>query len=660
MKKMLKKMLMLAIAAGILILPGQAFSQWQVGKPIVTYWWAPLPLTDAVAQQAVNGGFNLVGVASVAELNLAQRYGLRGMWTVPGYHGLPSDAVIKQNRSHPALYAYWIDDEPNADEFPAHATTVQHLRALDPDHMAYINLLPTAGSSVAAYNNYLSQFISTVRPSILCYDHYQFMSGFDGNEYFLNLALVRQAARQAGLPFMQIVQGSAWAGGYRLPNANEFRFLNYTTLAYGAQGISYFAYYTQYPNTGGLNPNPDGSQTSVYTALQSINPQFVAVAEQVQPLKSIGAYHLGDQPPGTMRLPGNPFIRLSPTVPDTTYVNGAPVKGILLGLFGSDTQPAGEIYALVVNLDYTNSKITTVMGPENLSVFNATTGVWSPTGSNQVTLDLPPGGGTLVRGKAPGAKSYFDKGSTSWGTAPLMPAEVTFDNGSGNGRWNTATNWNPEGVPGPGGDQVVCAGRTVLIDSAVAAAYHNVKVGRTDGAGTVNMTGGTATGVATMPGDGGTGTWTQSGGLTTSGILDVGRSGGTGYANFSGNAHLIQTGSPFSDSWYLHVGLEHATQWGKGYMTISDNALVEAALLDIGDGSLAGSQANGHVDISDKGMLRLNKLKDDADKIYSGDLTKNALLLSWISSGRITAYGGTGTVVVRYNAGLNRTELTAN
>jgi hypothetical protein len=124
----------------------------------------------------------------------------------------------------------------------------------------------------------------------------------DERQYFGNMALVSQAARDAGLPFMPIVQGCAWDLGWRIPTANELRFLNYTALAYGAQGISYFNYFTQYPNTGGIRPNGDGTPTSVFTALTPLNREFVAIAEQLQNLQSIGAYHLGDQPPGTLRL----------------------------------------------------------------------------------------------------------------------------------------------------------------------------------------------------------------------------------------------------------------------------------------------------------------------------------------------------------------------
>ena len=221
--------------------------------------------------------------------------------------------------------------------------------------------------------------------------------------YFYNLALIRQTAKDAGVPFMNTVQAVTYPKNEspypRLPNTNELRFLNYTTLAYGGQGIAYWKYYPSDGYTGGLAPAPDGTPTSIYTAVKSLNPEFLAIAKQFQfqSLESIGAYHLGDQPPGTVRLPGGSPFALSPTVPNTNYVTNEPVEGMLIGLFGPDDQLSNATVALVVNLDYENSVTTTVNGPGLLSLFNLSTGTtWTPTGQSSVLLNLPPGGGALV------------------------------------------------------------------------------------------------------------------------------------------------------------------------------------------------------------------------------------------------------------------------
>ena len=78
--------------------------------------------------------------------------------------------------------------------------------------------------------------------------------------------------------------------------------------------------------TGGM-ALADGTTTTLYDTAKTINPEFVAIAQQVQSMYHIGAYHLGDLPPGfgttdgssPMRLPGNSPFTLSPGIPNTNY-----------------------------------------------------------------------------------------------------------------------------------------------------------------------------------------------------------------------------------------------------------------------------------------------------------------------------------------------------
>ena len=70
------------------------------------------------------------------------------------------------------------------------------------------------------------------------------------------------------------------------------------------------------------------------------------------------------------------------------------MKGALIGYFGiAGSRPA---LAYVVNLDYTNGYTYRVTGPGPMSVFNASTGGWTPTGQPYADVTLTPGGGVLV------------------------------------------------------------------------------------------------------------------------------------------------------------------------------------------------------------------------------------------------------------------------
>jgi hypothetical protein len=382
--------------------------EWKVGTPIVTYWAGP-PMTDAVARQMAEGGWNLVGCTE-KELDVAQRHGLRAQL----HDGLLSpatlddpgkreklDALIARVRNHPSLYSYFITDEPSAAAFPKLGKLVAYVRQRDPAHLAYINLFPTyanneqlgtKGDPITAYREHLRQYLQIVRPSLVSYDHYQFAKDGDTAGYFLNLAMIRRASQEAGVPFLNIVQACTWTPSMRVPGPDEMRYLVYTTAAYGAQGISYYVYCTA-GHTGGI-ALPDGSPTPIYHTLKSLNREFVAIAKELQPLRSLAVYHAGMMPPGAEPLPQDAPFRLDPPVPPLAYKPPERVRGVLLGYFGKASKPS---HVVVVNLDYKAEAVLTLAGPGNLELFDAAAGAWSPANSPRAELRLLPGGGRLLR-----------------------------------------------------------------------------------------------------------------------------------------------------------------------------------------------------------------------------------------------------------------------
>jgi len=381
---------------------------WKINTPIVTYWAGPA-LTDIVARQMGDGGFNLVWCGE-KELDAAQRHGLRaqlqdGLLT-PGTLDNPGqraklDALIARVRKHPALYSYFITDEPSAAAFPALGKLVAYLRKRDPAHLAYINLFPTyasneqlgtKGDKITAYKEHLRQYIEVVRPSLLSYDHYQFSKQGDNPDYFLNLMMIRRTALEARAPFLNIVQACTWTPSMRVPCPDELRYLIYTTLAYGGQGISYYVYCTP-GHTGGI-ALADGTPTPLYHALKSLNREFVAIAHKIQSLHSLAVYHAGMSPPGSEQLPSKALFRFDPPAATLAYYPPERVRGFLLGYFGTDDKPS---HVVAVNLDYKAEAAVVLTGPGNLQAFDAKSGAWSAASVARLELRLPPGGGKLVR-----------------------------------------------------------------------------------------------------------------------------------------------------------------------------------------------------------------------------------------------------------------------
>jgi hypothetical protein len=398
---------------------GQPASMWKVGTPIVTYYGGP-KLTDAVARQMADGGWNVVCCDTVAELDIAQRHGLRAQfpshWSaLPRPFDDPAqraklDALIDQVRNHPALYQYAVRDEPPATEFPTLGRLVAHLRQRDPKHLGYINLFPnwcgddqletkTKGDFMALYREYLRQYMEVVKPSLLSWDHYPLaVVGDNVSRYFLNLAAIRETALRADIPFINIVQACSWDPAVRVPTGDEMRFSVYTTLAYGAQGISYYVYCC--PGHKGGIALADGTPTPIYHALKTLNREFVAIATELQPLRSVAVYRAGMEFPGTTQLPTDAAFRLDPPVPPMPFVDLKPIQGMLLGLFGpagKSGEPAKPTHVLVVNLNFRANVATTVVGPGKLDVFDATGRNWTPSNASRVALTILPGGGKLLR-----------------------------------------------------------------------------------------------------------------------------------------------------------------------------------------------------------------------------------------------------------------------
>ncbi len=384
---------------------------WQVGTPIVTYWAGPA-MTDKTAQQMAEGGWNLVWCRE-NELEVAARHGLKaqlqdGLLT-PGSlenssHKEQLDALIERVRRHPALYSYFITDEPNATNFPALGKLVAYLREKDPAHLAYINLFPTyasneqlgnPGEKIAAYQAHLRQYLEIVKPALVSYDHYQFTAKGDSPDYFLNLALIRRASLDSRLPFLNIVQAATWTPSMRVPNSDEMRFLVYTSLAYGAQGISYYVYCCA-GHTGGI-ANPDGSPTPLYEALRTLNHDFVEIARELQPLESMGVYHAGMIPPGAEMISKHAAFLFDPPVSAMEYKPPQPLQGALIGTFGEPSRRSRPTHALVVNLDYSSEKVLGILGPGRLEIFDPATREWNRSKNRRVELKLGPGGGRLVR-----------------------------------------------------------------------------------------------------------------------------------------------------------------------------------------------------------------------------------------------------------------------
>lgn len=254
--------------------------------------------------------------------------------------------LVKQVKAHPAVYGYYLRDEPPTDYFPGLATVAGIVKELHPGTWPYINLYPNyAGPGAlgaATYEQYVEKFVEVCRPPVLSYDHYALLEGGGMRpKYFPNLEVMRRVARRHDLPFWNIVLSNAHFD-YRVPSPADLRFQVFTSLAYGARGIAYFTYFA--PQVGNFRMAPVdqfGNETATWQSMQTINLQVEKLGPTLLKLRSDAVYHFGDVPTGCSG-PGETSL--------VTAITGS----MLVGDF---THADGGRYVMIVNKSFTGSTV---------------------------------------------------------------------------------------------------------------------------------------------------------------------------------------------------------------------------------------------------------------------------------------------------------------
>ncbi|HZT43508.1 MAG TPA: hypothetical protein VFA07_15190 [Chthonomonadaceae bacterium] len=406
---------------------GQGLPAWAPKTFPIGGWCSPPEpyITTEQYKRLADAGFTIVmppcdGEATVARnrkiLDTAKAAGLRAIISdarmplaITGHAEAEKalKAIVADYHRHPALLGYFLTDEPSADQFAGLAEVVAALHKLDPDHLVYINLYPNyASNNLAAhpsqlgtdnYTLYLQQFAQTVKPDLLSFDFYGFMTSGDRSGFYGNLAAAQRALAAAPpqTPLWPVIL-SVQHGPYRALNENELRYEALQALVYGAQGLTYFTYWLpqddkSYTWSHGIM-NRDGTPGPLYEAVSAVNRQVRDLGKWLYGARVLTTFQTGDVPSD-----------------GRAQENDVPVKvmgpgNLSVGLFRDLT---GYLYVLVTNRDYTKPVSTKVLldaGDHALEALDQTKNRWNPTtgpkdadGQTTLDLDLPPAGAAMIR-----------------------------------------------------------------------------------------------------------------------------------------------------------------------------------------------------------------------------------------------------------------------
>ena len=242
-------------------------------------------------------------------LDVAQQVGIKLIVSCPELKKDP-EATVRRFMNHPAVAGYFLRDEPSCADFAELGEWAARIRATDDEHFCYLNLFPNYAPlevlKADSYRDYVQRFDREVPLQLLSFDHYPVVGDTYRGEWYENLEIFSDEARKAGKPFWAFALTTAHTP-YPIPDLAQLRFQVYSDLAYGAQGIQYFTYWTP-----GKNPNwnfhhgpigLDGKRTDVYDKIKTMNEEIKALSGVFLGSEVIAVNHTGDTiPQGTRWL----------------------------------------------------------------------------------------------------------------------------------------------------------------------------------------------------------------------------------------------------------------------------------------------------------------------------------------------------------------------
>lgn len=190
--------------------------------------------------------------------------------------------------SHPAIFGFFVGDEPTFDEVDLFVDTIKIVLEEMPDLIPFGNLLPywgggsdydmDIGAEEPVHTAAVEKILGESKIPLIAYDQYSQCLQSDRNvecgvnSYFYVLDKYFEITKKYGIPFYaSLLAVGHWS--YRLPSEEDIRWQIYTALAHGARGIIWFHLYQYGVGTSYVGNPMIGSK-------RMRTPTFDAIARQ--------------------------------------------------------------------------------------------------------------------------------------------------------------------------------------------------------------------------------------------------------------------------------------------------------------------------------------------------------------------------------------------
>jgi hypothetical protein len=291
-------------------------------------------------------------------LDLAQQAGIKMITSCPELKS-ETEKTVNRFMHHPALAGYFLRDEPIRKDFASLGDWARKIEALDKNHFCFVNLIAsihptlTEALGTASYADYLKTFVAEVPTQLISFDFYPILTSGIHEWWYKGLEVVSEETQKMGKPFWAFALASSYNELHPVPDVPALRLQLYSNLAYGAQGLEYWAYWM----SQGLRSapiGPDGKRTVVYDRIKAVNQEIQNLAGVFVGAKVISVKHTGVViPRGTAQLSSLPWAV-------KVFETGG--SGALV----STLENGAVSYFLVVNRDLGKSMPYTILGDETL------------------------------------------------------------------------------------------------------------------------------------------------------------------------------------------------------------------------------------------------------------------------------------------------------
>lgn len=294
-------------------------------------------------------------------LDAAHQAGMKIVISCPELK-METEKIVKRFMDHPALAGYFLRDEPAVGAFTDLGNWAKRVNAVDPKHFCYVNLFPNYATPVqlgtADYREYVNKFAKEVPLHFLSFDSYPLTSAEGVYEkWYQNLEIFSDEAKKVNKPFWGFAQSILFDNKHEDPSLATMRVQMFTNLAYGAQGLQYFTYWTPVSSAEDFRGGPitlEGKRSTVYDHIKTLNREIKSLSGVFYGAKVRSLQFFGNNIPlGTKRMSVLPApIKVFATEGKTALV--------------SFMENGDKQFIVIVNTDYRKKMSLTLSGDSSL------------------------------------------------------------------------------------------------------------------------------------------------------------------------------------------------------------------------------------------------------------------------------------------------------